>query len=307
MSWRNLILTAPFRCMSVNAWRSGVLNPDGSPANRLPALCEAIHAQRSHLVGFQEVNEWAKDKNRLLGEVEERLGLTAVPDSFVPDRSTGLLYDPTVMELVEWETPTDSEHAWQGFGGVALFDMGQPFRVSVTVVHLSHQSGPLALHQASKLNQRARRVADRSQPPGAVRGEACLFFGDVNQPRLPHAGAPAEPHPSTLPASNLAYRFRGRAGQEQADREVAELFERCRWTDLALHLANLTDDPHEQARLLAPTGRGGFAVDQVHVSESVVPAVSRLRQVEIPSDHRALVWNLDPSLIDPTLTTCLDR
>lgn len=231
--------------MSVNAWRSGVLNPDGTPADRLPALCGAINAQGPHLVGFQEVNEWAKHDNHLLDEVEERLGLATVPGSFVADRSTGLLYDPQVMELVEWEPPTGSEHAWQGFGGVALFDVGQPFRISVTVVHLSHQSGPLALHQASLVNQRARRVADRSQPFGAVRAEAAVMFGDVNQPRLPHAGAPAEPHPRTLPAGNLAYRFTGRAGQEQVGREVAELFERCRWTDLALYLANLTDDPHE--------------------------------------------------------------
>jgi hypothetical protein len=31
--------------------------------------------------------------------------------------------------------------------------------------------------------------------------------------------------------------------------------------------------------------------------------VSNLVHVDIPSDHRALVWDLDPALIDPALTT----
>ncbi|MEU0237729.1 hypothetical protein ABZ234_08555 [Nocardiopsis sp. NPDC006198] len=294
------------RCMSVNAWRSGTSNPDGSPADRIPALCEAIAAHAPAMVGFQEVNEWAKEDEKLLGEVEDRLGLTAVPGSFLPGQSTGLLYDPTAMECKEWEPAEGNEVFWQGFGGTARFDLGLPYSLAVVVVHLSHQSAPLALHQASAANDRVRRVADRSQPPGAPRAEAAMVFGDVNQPRLPHPEAPPEPSPDQLPAANLAYRFTGRAGEEQVDRPVAELFDRCRWTDLALHLANETADRREQARLLAPTGiNGGFAVDRVYVSESVVPAVRKLEQVDIPSDHKALVWEFTPSLIDPSLTTRL--
>ncbi|WP_435109224.1 endonuclease/exonuclease/phosphatase family protein [Nocardiopsis synnemataformans] len=295
------------RCMSVNAWRSGIHNPDGTYDNRLPALCESIAAHSPTLVGFQEVNEWAKNDRKLLREVEERLGLTAVDDAFVPGRSTGLLYDPAVMELVEWEPITGSEHTWQGFGGTARFDIGLPFSLSVVVVHLSHQSAPLALHQASLVNDRARRVADRAQPPGAIKAEAAVVLGDVNQPRLHHPAAPPEPLPQELPAANLAYRYIGAPGHEVVDRTVAELFARCRWTDLALHLADLTTDPREQAALLAPTGQGGFAVDRVYVTESVVPASRGLRQVSVPSDHKALVWDLVPVLIDPSLTTRLHR
>ncbi|GAA1095563.1 hypothetical protein [Nocardiopsis metallicus] len=290
-----------FRCMSANVWRSGVLTPEGTRQNRIPALCEAIAAQSPHLLGVQEANEWAKHDHRLLDEVSERVGLSAVRDSFAPDRSTGLLYDPQVMELVEWE-PVFEANA--GFGGTALFDVGGPFFLSVIVVHLSHQSAPRALHQASLVNDRARRVADRRQPPGAVRAEASLVFGDVNQPDLFHPGAPPEPAPESLPAANLAYRFKGRAGAETVNRDVAELFERCRWHNVAHLLAEQTDDPGGQARLLAPTGHnGGFAVDRVLVTQSVAPAVSNLRHVDIPSDHRALVWELAPELIDPALTT----
>jgi hypothetical protein len=291
--------------MSVNAWRSAVWTPEGARDNRLPALCEAIRAHSPHLVGFQEVNEWAKDDGLLLREVEEHLGLTAVPDSFVPDRSTGLMYDPTAMDLVDWE-PANSAQRWQGFTGTALFNIGRPFWLSVVVVHLSHQSAPLALHQASLVSDRARRVSDRAQPPGRLRAEAAMVFGDVNQPPLHHAAAPPEPRPEDLPASNLAYRFKGRAGEEVVNRDVAELFDRCRWTDVARHLAEQADDPQKQARLLAPTGiNGGFAVDRVYVSESVVPAAADLHHVDIPSDHKALVWELAPALIDATLTTQL--
>lgn len=293
--------------MSVNAWRSGIRSPDGSYDNRLPALCDAIAAQAPHLVGFQEVGEWARNDRTLLREVERRLGLTAVDDAFVPGRSTGLLYDPDALKCVEWEPVTGSEHTWQGFNGTARFDIGLPYSLAVVVVHLSHQSAPLALHQACLVNDRARRVADRTQSPGQVRAEAAVVFGDVNQPRLYHPAAPPEPLPQELPAANLAYRFTGVPGHEVVNRDVAELFVRCRWTDLALHLADLTNNPQEQARLLAPTGQGGFAVDRVYVTESVVPAARELRQVTIPSDHHALVWELTPALIDPALTTQLHR
>ncbi|MGW5879475.1 hypothetical protein ACWFMI_23285 [Nocardiopsis terrae] len=287
--------------MSANVWRSGVLTPEGTRQNRIPALCEAITAHSPYLLGVQEANEWAKDDRRLLEEVQERIGLSAVQHSFAPNRSTGLLYDPQMMELVEWE-PVSEANA--GFGGTALFDVGRPFFLSVIVVHLSHQSAPLALHQASLVNDRARRVADRRQPPGAERAEASLVFGDVNQPDLFHPCAPPEPSPQDLPAANLAYRFKGRAGAETVNRDVAELFERCRWHNVAHLLAEQTSDAQEQARLLAPTGRnGGFAVDRVLVTQSVAPAVSNLRHVDIPSDHRTLVWELAPERIDPALTT----
>ncbi|QVJ00297.1 hypothetical protein KGD82_16150 [Nocardiopsis eucommiae] len=295
------------RCMSVNTWRGGVRNPDGTPADRLPALCEAIAAQGPHLVGVQEAHEWAADDGRLLQEVQGRLGLTAVQDSFAPGRSTGLLYDPDAMDLKEWETVTGAESGFTGFGGTARFDVGLPYSLSVVVAHMSHQSLPLAIHQASTANDRARRVADRAQPPGAPRAEAAMIFGDINAPRLSHPAAPAEPRPEDLPAANLAYRFTGPAGKEEVDRPVAELFDRCRWTDLALHLADRTGDPQEQAHLLASTGHGGFSVDRVYVTESVVPATSGLEHVTIPSDHAALYWEVDPALIDPTLTTCLHR
>lgn len=184
------------------------------------------HRADPHLLGVQEAYDWAKAEGRLLNEVEERVGLTSVTDSFLPGQSTGLLYDPTVMGLVEWE-PTPKTRS--GFTGTALFDVGRPFFLSVIVVHLSHQSSPLALHQASLVNERARRVADRRQPPDVVRAEAGLVFGDVNQPDLRHPQAPPEPQPSDLPAANLAYHFKGRPGEETVNRDVAELFARCRW------------------------------------------------------------------------------
>lgn len=164
----------------------------------------------------------------------------------------------------------------------------------------------LGVHQASLVNDRARRVSDRRQAPGAVRAEAALVFGDVNQPGLHHPAAPPDPSPQELPACNLAHRFTGMPGQEVVNRDVAELFARCRWTDLALHLADQTTDPGEQARLMAPTAHnGGFSIGRVYLTESLVPAAQPLKQADIPSDHRALVWDLDPTRIDPTLTTRL--
>lgn len=292
------------RCMSANVQRSGVWTPEYVRENRVPALCEAITEQAPHLLGVQEAYDWAKDEGHLLDEVEERIGLTSVTGSFLPGQSTGLLYDPTVLGLVEWEPAPETR---SGFSGTALFDIGRPFFLSVIVVHLSHQSSPLALHQASLVNERARRVADRRQPPDVVRAEAGLVFGDVNQPDLLHPQAPPEPRSSDLPAANLAYRFKGRPGEETVNRDVAELFARCRWHNVA-HVLAEHQAPQEQARLLAPTGlHGGFAVDRVLVTESVVPAVSNLLHVDIPSDHLALTWDLDPSLIAPARTTCLHR
>ncbi|SIO87197.1 endonuclease/exonuclease/phosphatase family protein [Nocardiopsis sp. JB363] len=297
-------MSITIRGMSANVWRSGVWTPERTPQNRIPALCEAITAQSPHLLGVQEADDWAKNDGLLLAEVEERLGLSAVKESFLPDRSTGLLYDPTVMDLVEWE-PAPGQ-GWQGFTGTARFDLGLEYSIAVIVVHLSHQSAPWALHQASLVNDRARRVSDRRQAPGAVRAEAALVFGDVNQPGLYHSAAPPDPRPQELPACNLAYRFTGMPGQEVVNRDVAELFARCRWTDLALHLADQSTDPGEQAQLMASTAHnGGFSIDRVYLTESVVPAARTLKQVDIPSDHRALVWEIDPARIDPAVTTRL--
>lgn len=297
--------TRPLTFMSVNTQRGGVLTTRRTPDNRLPALCDSINAHAPHLVGVQEADEWAKDDHKHLREVEQRLGLTALEASFIPNRSTGVLYDPAVMELVEWEPAPGVE--WQGFTGTALFDVGQPYKLAVAVVHLSHQSAPWALHQASLVNDRTRRLSDRRQPPGKPHAEAAVVFGDVNQPALHHPDAPPDPHPDDLPACNLAYRFKGMPGEEEVDREVSALFARCRWTDVALDAAQRSPDPAERTELLKDTGAGGFRVDRVYVTESVAPAVSAYGRVPIRSDHDALVWTLTPASIDPAATTTLHR
>lgn len=128
-----------------------------------------------------------------------------------------------------------------------------------------------------------------------------MIFGDVNRAKLPHPDAPADPRPDQVPAANVGYRWRTKAdGTLDVDREIAEKIARTRWTDAAHHVAAQTTDPDKKARLLAPTGDvGGFAVDWVLLSESMVPALVDMETAAIPSDHDALWWQLDPASIDP--------
>ncbi len=82
------------------------------------------------------------------------------------------------------------------------------------------------------------------------------------------------------------------------------MLSRSRWTDTAHIIADRTG----RTDVPAPTGRGGWRVDQAWITEGLVPAVIDRTQIDIPGpDHKSLCLVLNTELANPSPVVILNH
>lgn len=286
--------------VSMNVHHGALTRQDGSPDDRWNPMAALIRDLAPDILALQETAAWSQHNHQMLIRAEHSTGLRAIRP--IPGHDTLVMYREPTVRWSQWEDRYSDVRDEAGFAGVGVFRIpGVVSPLSIASVHLAPDSADLARIQAARISWRCRRYLGPDQE-----GENGVIIGDVNQPPLAHRLDSAVPEPATLPAANLAGRWRG-SGEDLdlvPDRSVAELLRRSRWTDAAHLIADRTG----RTDVLAPTGRGGWRVDQAWVTEGLTPAVMEHQHLEVPgTDHRGLLLVLDTDLIDPGLVITPNR
>ncbi|KQV20829.1 MULTISPECIES: endonuclease/exonuclease/phosphatase family protein [unclassified Kitasatospora] len=271
-----------------NLGHGALYDGNGNPDYRWPAVAEAIRAlpEQPDLVLFQEAVDWGRWGHKHLAQAMHDLDMDAPP---LPPSSSGygpaLLYrKETVGRWLNWN-PDFAHKVTHGFG-VATFDVGLPTPLAVISAHLDPHSAEIALAEAKYIATRAMRYG----PYGIV-------AGDLNYP--PAQGPSADF--SAMRPYNLAARTMLPADASQVgsapvpDRRIGLKMMQTGFVDAAWHLYEKTGDP----ALLARTGTDD-RIDQCWVSGPLAPAIVSYRTLDMPSDHKGLLVQIDPALADTT-------
>ncbi|MGQ0841512.1 endonuclease/exonuclease/phosphatase family protein [Actinokineospora sp.] len=227
-----------------------------------PVIAERIRAHHPDLVCLSEL----PDSHTEFAAIAASLGLAS--PGLAPSRSgvrTAVLYNPTTLGThIGWETEY-AHKTHHGFG-VATFELGLPYPLAVTSVHLDPFAIDWARAEASLIGCRARR-----------HGPLAIIAGDINY--SPAHGP--EPDFDAMGDWNLNQRTiltDPELGLDPiADRSVAWRIKRSGFVDVAEALHNTTSDDN----LLAFTG-GHERVDQIWVSRPFLNCIAAYRLITHP-------------------------
>ena len=248
---------------------------DAGEADR-PALVELIADIGADVVAVQEV-PGEKAAEKLAAALGMQVSIGPSPSGL----HAAVLRRPDLSEQAREHKYAD--RVWNGYVSSTLSDPSWPTPVTVVCAHLAPHSAALAAAEAQLLVGRGRR-----------QGRPGIIMGDINH--APLAGP--EPDWSLVPDHNRSARTVLDEGPLRADRTVGRVLDRAGYTDAAAHLAAERGDD----ALLAPTGvHGRMRVDQVWLSEQLVPALAGYERL----DHRGTTDH-HPVQVDLNLSRMTD-
>lgn len=264
----------------------GFMDDEERHEDRWPLLLErflSIEPKPDFLL-LNEARDWDKNGHYALSRAMHDLDMDALP--LAPSQSgqpVALLYrKETVGRWKNWNTAY-AHQLTQSFG-VATFDVGLPKPLSIVPTHLTPFSKEKAMTEASLVASRGYRYS-----PYVVIG------GDINF--SPAHGI--EPNYDRMKPYNVASRVNidpHNPDKREPAREVAQMFEKAGYIDAAYAMYGQTNDKH----LLQHTCKMD-RIDQFWVSEGLAPGIQSYRvnnTAPEASDHKAIIMQLDTSLID---------
>lgn len=237
---------------------------------RWDGIVERIRANKPQIALLQEVDFLADPDKAKAAADALGLQLKVAPSRNLP---TAIAWDPAHVELLGVESKLSAAEMHHGYCAGRFRPLGMERELPVPLVavsaHLTPYSAQVAAQEAQLLCARARRY-----------GGVALVGGDIN-----HVPLGDEEIDWTLvkPYNRTSRCHRRKSPDEPwiGNRVVGETFRDGEFTDVAAHLADKLEDPS----LRECTGKGGLLrVDQVHVTDSLVPAIGDYWRVDPGED-----------------------
>ncbi|MFC4049040.1 hypothetical protein ACFOY4_05030 [Actinomadura syzygii] len=283
-----------FRVAVVN-WQYGGLDTDGSDA-RWRQTVDVLGTVGAQVVLCQEFGapQPALRQPRHGRRTANALGMEMVLGP-VPPGARSALHVAVLVDTgtTGWRIEADAPYTHSRFGGTqheswcgVQLNIGE-LVVDCYSVHLPARSAVEQLSQAQTL------TALLTDPERLV-----LVGGDMNGYPRGGPSATADELEELPPHLRVTRARRGANGQLQANLDVDDVFSRAGFLDLALGLPAELRHPPE----LRATGKGGARVDRAYGSPELAAAATGYWQVDIASDHDAVVFDFDLAALRRILT-----